>query len=301
MRSIYVFGFFQTSPGKTVVSTALCRGLLNRGFNVAPFKPRSGHNLWFQHDAFDKCKKEARLFCEDVIKLKEAARCRLPYEILNPVDALMAPLDTKAFLKKNCIRRIYLKQPNTFDHFLVERYTSWEDGKAKSTLCVSEKNLSGEVLFDSEYIRDLMEKAENVLKVKDVVEWTSVFRNWGPVSISTCSRRIADEHELMVVEGFNDAVCPAPKLRYEAVLGVGPGTAAFYDPGDFERVIRVKSMIGGDTMGLRSKDVIQYIKPDGIWPIPALSSNNLISFDVLSEELGNIIDAVLKRLKIHRS
>ena len=297
MRSIYVFGLFQISPGKTVVSTALCRGLLNRGLKVAPFKPRSGHNIWFQHDAFNKYKRDARLFCEDVIRLKEAARCQLPYEILNPVDALMAPLDAGIFLEKNNIRGMYLKQPNTFHHLLVERYTSWEDGKAKSTICVNEKNLSGGVLSDLEYIRELTGKAEKVLTIEDVAGWASVFRKLGPGSISTCCRRIGEESKLMVVEGFNDAVCPMLGLGYEAVLGVGPGSAAFYDSSDFDKVIKVKSMTGGDPMELRSKDIIQFIKPDEILSIPALDRRDLTNFDRLSEKLGHVVLAVLKRLE----
>lgn len=297
MKSVYLFGFFPDSPGKTVVSTALCRGLLNRGFNIAPFKPRSGHNLWYQYDAFTKCKKEARLFCEDIIKLKEASRCRLPYELLNPIDALMAPLDVGTFLKENYIRWMYLKEANTFSHLLVERYTSWEEGKTESVICVNKVNLSNGALSDREYIRALLEKADEVVALKDVAEWASVFRRLETRSISTCSKSIEEDYEFLVVEGFNDAVCPSPELRYDAVVGVGPGVAVLYDAGDFERTIRVKSMIGGDPMELRSKDIVEFIKPEEILTIPALNSKDLIDFDRLSKRLGEIVSAVLDRFE----
>ena len=296
LRSIYIFGLFPISPGKTVVSAALCRGLLSRGFNVAPFKPRSGHNLWYQYPTFQKCKEEDRLFCEDIIRLREASGCQLPYEILNPIDALMAPLDAGDFLKKNDTRGMYLKQAITFDHLIVERYTSLEEGETKSTICINEKNLSGGVLSDIEYISELTETAEKVLRIEDATGWASIYRKLRPVSISTCNRKIVEKHEVTVVEGFNDAVCPAPELRYKAVLGVAPGVVAFYDPDDFERVIKVKSMTGGDPMGLRSKDIIQFIKPEGILSIPPLNSRDLINFDVMSHKLWNVIDAVINRI-----
>lgn len=294
--SIYVFGLFPISPGKTVVSTALCRALLNRGFKVAPFKPRSGHNLWYQYDAFKKCKKESRLFCEDIIKLKEASRCYLPYEILNPVDALMAPLDAGDFLEKNYVREMYLKEGDTFSHLLVERYTSCEEGNIKSIICLNEKSLSRKALTDRDYIHDLMEQSDDVVTVEDESGWISAFRRFGPRSISTCARRIAEEHEVIVVEGFNDAVCPAPELRYDAVAGVGPGAAAMFDSGDFERVIKLKSMIGVDPMGLRSEDIVEFIKPERILAIPALDNGVLTDFDQLSKTLVEMVDAILKQL-----
>ncbi len=293
MRSIYVFGFFPISSGKTVVSSALCRGLLSREFKVAPFKPRSGHNLWYQHCAFLKCREEARLFCEDIIKLKEASRCELPYEILNPIDALMAPLNARTFLENNYVREMYVKDANTFLHLLVERYTSWKGDRPRTVFCVNEKNLSDEALSDRDYIRDLTKKSDEVLTVEDAAGWDSVFRRLGPACTSTCSGRIAEEYELMVVEGFNDAVCPAPELRYDVVVGVAPGVAAFYSPDDFHRVIEVKSMTGGDPMGMRSRDIVEFIKPEKMLKIPALGTKDLADFNRLSKKLGDIIEAIL--------
>lgn len=267
------------------------------GFKVAPFKPRSGHNIWFQHDAFEECRRETRLFCEDIISLKEAASCSLPYEALNPVDALMAPLDAGAFLEDNYVRGLYLMDADTFNHLLVERYTIWEDGGARSTICVNEKNLSGRVLSDKDYISKLTGKADKVLAIEDVAGWASVFSRLGPCSISTCRKRLEEDYGLVVVEGFNDAVCPELGVRYEAVLGVGPGVAAFYDPEDFHRVIELKYMMGRDPTGLRSEEILDFIKPEEMISIPALPGIYLKNLDVLSERLGDVVGAALNRLE----
>jgi predicted P-loop ATPase/GTPase len=297
LRAVFIFGFLPDSPGKTVVSTALCRGVLNRGFNVAPFKPRSGHNFWYQYDACVECKREARLFCEDIMKLKRASRCRLPYEVLNPVDALMAPLDAGVFLRDDYIRGMYLRESDTFSHLLVERYTSGVGGKTKSVICVNETSLSHGVLGDRGYIEALMEKADDVVTVSDVSEWASVFERFGPRSISMCRDRIGEDYELMVVEGFNDAVCPAPGMRYEVVVGVGPGIVALYDPSDFDRAIKVRSTIGSNPMELRSNNIVELIKPDEILTVPALKSKDLVAFDRLSQKLDELVVAILKRFE----
>lgn len=295
MRSIYVFGLFPISPGKTVVSSALCRGLLSRGLKVAPFKPRSGHDLWYQYEAFKRCKKNARLFCEDITKLKEASRCQLPYEILNPIDALMAPINTRNFLENGYVREMYLKKENTFLHLIVERYTSWKEDRTRTLYCVNKNNFSDETLSYKDYVRDLTSKSDKIITIEDAPGWSSVLRRLGPVCTSTCSKRIAAEYELMVVEGFNDAVCPAPELRYDVVVGVAPGVAALYNPDDFHKVIELKSMIRGEPMGMRAKDIVDFIKPEKIFTVPALDMDDLGDFDRLSQKLSYITEAVLDR------
>lgn len=119
MKKILVFSLFETSPGRTVVSATLSRGIRNEGLRVAPFKPRSGHNLWYQHDSYDTCKKRESLFCEDIIKLRKAAKCNLPYEVLNPVDALMAPMDAGIYLSNNNTRSMYIDEDNTYNNLIV--------------------------------------------------------------------------------------------------------------------------------------------------------------------------------------
>jgi len=298
LKLVYVFGLFPISPGKTVISTALCRGLLREGLKVAPFKPRSGHNLWYQYEAFTECKKGVRLFCEDIVKLKKASGCKLPYEILNPIDALMTPLNAGTFLENNRVREMYIKDSDTFLHLLVERYTSWRGDKARTILCLNEKNLSEKALTDGDYMRGLKSRYDEVLIVEDLTGWSSVFSSLGPDCTSTCGRRIAEEYEVMVVEGFNDAVCPAPELRYDVVIGVAPGVAALYNPYDFQRVIEVKSTMGGDPRGMTAEEIICFVKPEKTFKIPALGNNDLTNFDRLSEKLGNINKIVLDRFSL---
>ncbi|KYH36368.1 MAG: hypothetical protein AYL28_006670, partial [Candidatus Bathyarchaeota archaeon B23] len=119
LRAILIFGLLTQDSGKTVVASALCRGLHKRGLRVAPFKPRSGHNLWYQYDAYERCRFEGSLYCEDILKLREASRCGLPPELLNPIDALLAPLDAEGFLEEGRGRELYLLEEDVYSHLLV--------------------------------------------------------------------------------------------------------------------------------------------------------------------------------------
>ena len=294
MHSIFIFGLLQESSGKTVISSALARGMINRGIRTRVFKPRSGHNLWYQYDVFLKCKKEGRLFCEDIIKLRKACKCSLPLEVLNPVDALMSPLNVKAFLERKAINRLYLLEDNTFLHLIAERYTTCKDG-IKHLLCINLKALkSNFTMIDLEYIRKLEKHAEKVLYINSPDEWNSIFQDYGPEAIRSCYAKVSEEADYVIVEGFNDAVCPEKSLRYDLTIGVAPGVIIFYEAENFHAVLETLESLGKDPRSLRAEDVLKYLKKTKILSIPALSSTCLKNYDSLSRKLDQVIDLTLQ-------
>lgn len=299
MRSVFIFGFLPESSGKTVISSALARGLINRGIRTCVFKPRSGHNLWYQYDAFLRCKKEGRLFCEDIIKLRRACGSSLPIEILNPVDALMSPLDVRGFLERNAVSQLYLFEQDVFLHLVAERYTICKD-EVKHLLCVNMKALEPRfVMTDLEYIRKLKEHVDKILYLNSPDEWSNIFKDYGPKAIRSCYRKISEKADYVIVEGFNDAVCPEKSLRYDLVIGVAPGIAVFYDAKDFRAILEALEDLGKEPRSLRAENVIKYLKKMKVLPIPALPSSYLKDYDILSKKLNRIVDLTLQLT--HRS
>ena len=70
MKSVFVFGLFEDSPGKTTFSCGLLHKLQQIGVKPVPLKARAGHNYWYQYNELIPCLKEGRLYCSDIIKLK---------------------------------------------------------------------------------------------------------------------------------------------------------------------------------------------------------------------------------------
>lgn len=165
----------------------------------------------------------------------------------------------------------------------------------KYTLCLNKYQLNN-TFFERDFINKLISRANKVVEVKNLDEWCSVSQRFGPKSISNCFARVSEACDVVVVEGFNDAVCPAPGVDYDVVIGIGPGISAFYDPTDFQRAIDVLSTTGHNRMNLRSRDVIKYLKTVEIQPIRAFEMNYLEKYDFLCEKLKNVLDAALKRL-----
>lgn len=300
MTSIFIFGLFPEDSGKTVVSTAIARGLLNEGLRVGVFKPRSGHNLWYQYESFLKCKSEGMLFCEDIIKLMEASRCYLPPEILNPIDALMSVFNVETFLKRRRVGQMYILEPEAFSHLIAERYTVLENGESRKILLINERNLGTELmLLDSDYINRLEANSDQVIPLKSLNEWSSLYRSLAPTSIRSCYDVLNKKSEGIVIEGYNDVVAPDFQLisGVDMVVGVAPGTALFYDPGEFKKLIDTLRSLGRDPTSLRAKDVIGYLKHYEIFRVPPLTREYLTDYDELCRRLKPIVEHVKSGLK----
>jgi len=269
--------------------------MVNRGIKTEVFKPRSGHNFWYQYDASLECKKEEKLFCEDIIKLKKACRSPLPAEILNPVDALMSPLNVKEFLKRNTINMLYLLEQDTFLHMIAERYTIISRNGTQNILCINKRSLESRfVIIDLEYVLRLEKSVDRVLYINSLEEWNNTFTYHAPKAISSCYRKVSEKADYVIVEGFNDAVCPEKSLRYDLVIGVAPGVSIFYDGEAFHEVLGTLESLGKDPRSLRAVDVLKYLKKKKTLPIPALPSSHLKDYDRLSEKLASLVDLALK-------
>ena len=295
MPSIFIFGLFPESSGKTILATALARGLVNKGLDVAVFKPRSGHNMWYQYEAFLKCKAMRSLFCEDIIKLKEASGCPLPYELLNPVDALLAPLNTEAFLEQNLTRQMFLFESDLYRHLITERYLVSENEREKRILLVNERNIDANlVMLDQDYLRELKANVDEIIPINSLGEWANLFNELGSKAIHSCYRRIKQEYNNLIIEGFNDSVCPEPKLINEVnvVIGVAPGTAILYDVDEFKRIINAMIKLNRDPRSLRSENIITFTRKYETLKIPPVPPEYLKDYDELSEKLKEVIDRV---------
>ena len=293
MRSIFVFGLFQDSSGKTVLSTALARGFANMGLNVAVFKPRSGHNMWYQYGAYLKCKAARSLFCEDIIKLKEASKCQLPYEVLNPVDALLSVFNTEAFLEQKRESQMFLLEQEAYSQLIVERHSFFKDGKVESVLLVNERNVNADlVLVERDYLEGLKKNAAQVIPLHGPDEWAALSNRLGAKAIQSCYNMVKRACNSLIIEGFNDSACPEPTVVEEAdvIVGVAPGAAIFYEPNEFKRILNTMAKLGKDPKTLRSNSIIKFAEKHKVLKVPQLPPEYLNDYDKLSIKLEQIVD-----------
>jgi predicted P-loop ATPase/GTPase len=288
--TIYVFGLFKNSPGKTTLSTALIRGLVNAGMEIVPIKPRSGHNLWYQYNAFKRCLDEGRLYCEDIIKLRKASECHIPYEVLNPVDTLVSPMDISPYLKDR-IREMYLKEKDDFSRFVVERYTREMNGSLEHVLCLNAGNRG--LPLDIEGIEN---NSQRVHRVNNLSEWNKIFGRYAPRAITSCVNRLREECNILLVESFSDEVFLVPNLKYDTVLGVAPGVVVMYHPKDFQKVM--EHLTKGKILStIKARKMLPFLKPICVKAIPPLMEEELSDYNHVADKFSVIKEMIIKNMK----
>ncbi|MFX1250344.1 MAG: hypothetical protein ACFFCZ_01855 [Promethearchaeota archaeon] len=300
MTSIFIFGLFQSGSGKTTISTALARAFVNEGQKIGVFKPRSGHNIWYHQTTTMKGKAESRLFGEDIIKLKEASRCPLPYEMLNPIVALMSPSNYQTFLERNDLNQMYLQLSNIFMGLYFERYTFIENGSIKTTLLVNEHSIKGNfILQDPEYLAKLKVRVNEVVPLNNFHDWSVFYNKFSSRSIYSCYQSVKEYSDILIIEGFNNAISPEPRILSSIGLfiGVAPGKAVFYDSTEFKNVISSFKTLNKDIRSLRAEELVKYLKNYEIVDIPAIPPSDLTDYDKLSEKLENVVNFPKKKRK----
>jgi len=292
-----VFGLLPDSPGKTLVSRAIVRGLINRGLDVGVFKPRSGHSYWYQYDAFLKCREEGQLFCQDIIELREArGGDTLPYVLTNPVDALISPLRVDDYLLGKDWNQFYINEYQTFLHLVMERYTICSSD-ISNIICINSAGIK-DVLFSEEtFVKEVISKASETIQIDSLEKWNQIYENLSSKAILSCYRKVCEEHGNVLIEGYNDAVCPNPSLRYNLVIGVAPGVAIFYEPERFTQIIKFMKDSGKDPLGLRAENILEYARDIKTIRVPSLVSEEKNDTDTLSQKLSSVVDYVEGRLE----
>jgi predicted P-loop ATPase/GTPase len=184
-----------------------------------------------------------------------------------------------------------------FAHLVGERYTILRNGKQELTLCLNEQNIrSGLILFDINFLQCLKASVNKVIPVKSMSEWNEVFQTLSPLAMQSCYHEIVNKSEYVIVEAFNDAVCPDTSLRYNLVIGVAPGLAIFYNAEKFHQRLYTLEKLGKDPITLKSRDIVKYLKKERIVKIPPLTKQVLDDYERLSQKLEEIVNITIDEL-----
>ena len=289
---MFVFGLFEDSPGKTTFSRGLLHSLSEAGLKPAPLKARAGHNYWYQYDMLQPCLKEGRLYCSDIIKLREASGIDEAYELLNPIDTLVTPLDSRHYLENEKPRSLFLANKDLFNHFSMERHTKVEDDKINNTILIRETPIH---LVPEKTLEKLYGNADKIIKIQNLEKWGRFYEKTANESITSCTNHLkTKDYDVMVSEGFCDIIYNAPRIEHDFIVGVSPGYTVKYNPKRFSKVIEYKASEGKTQF--KASEIISYLKPEKINRISPLTSSELKDLDRVSEAYGETIDSIISQV-----
>lgn len=232
MYQVLVVGLKGVDSGKTTFSRALLSHLRDEGLNVCGFKPMAGNNIWYDYDVVSRALFEGRLYGKDAGLLKEESSGDVPEELINPVHRLWS-------------------EPSLIDAatglptFILDRITFWPEGEdgdeegygEERSVLVENANalLNGE----KKLLRKLYPRAADVYRVKDADDLNGLVEAHYGRAIGSARRKIAEEHDALVIEGYSDAALPVAPSDLDLVVGVEPWQISVYDPERYLDAVRL--------------------------------------------------------------
>ncbi len=226
---VLIVGLLPFDSGKTSVALSLIGEAIQRGFDVGVVKPVTAFSGWYHYQSVRRSMEFGKLIGEDVYKLHNRAKNRDPIELESPVVLMHMPPDPERvdwqssfFTALNLSEQIValrLTTPNETRHYYapanLERLTRVLRDVAIELICsLNPKPME---------IENLNKILLNVGKFAD-----------------ECVRYISSEHELTIIESFNNASAPTESSAdSDVVLLVAPSKVAIYSGERYKKAVDV--------------------------------------------------------------
>lgn len=249
---VLVTGLLKYDSGKTSVAESIIMDALSRGIDIGVSKPISAANGWYQYDCIEKSIEYGKLIGEDIYRLHNAANSSDPIEIEGSVVSLLIPPDPErvgwqssaymAFSLLEQIAVVRVTDVNESKHF----YLPLNIARASDILQREAKKL----------IRSLKPKP---VRVEETFLNDLLVRSY--TIADSCVEYIAERHDFVVLESYNNAASPTHKsLNAKAVVVATPGKLAVYDGDSYRKAIMAASEIL-EPWRTTTEEILPLIKP----------------------------------------
>ncbi len=273
-KTILINGLLPYDSGKTYLTIALARVLMDKGCNVLVYKPVAGHSAWYQFNTVINSLKYGILVGEDVVKYRELLGLKVKFELINPIDFLLAPLNPRLLTNINEYLTLLGDQ---FSQLVLMRLSNCRNDITQ--YYVVEDNIVKIVPELKPWIKKLVEKFNpkpvSIEFLLNIVKSTHTSE-----ILDYTLRELKERADIVIVESFNNAAIPYFNILddVDLVLTVTPGYLFKLDNSIFKRVVSKYSLMYGD-VGLVMSEIFDKIKVVYEIPLPPVSSvRELIPF-----------------------
>jgi len=249
---VLIAGLLKYDSGKTSVAESIITDAVSRGIDTGISKPVSAANGWYQYDCIRESINYGKLIGEDILRLHNAAKSTEPIEVESPVVSLLMPPDPErvgwqssaymAFSLLEQISVIRITDVNKSKHFYLPSNIKRTTGILQKELRELIKNLNPKpVKAEETYVSELLLKSYT--------------------TADTCVEYIAERHDFIVVESYNNAASPTHEsLNAKLVVVVTPGKVAIYDGDSYRKAIQATSEIL-EPWRTTTEEILSLLKP----------------------------------------
>lgn len=265
---LLVAGSDRVDAGKTTFSVGLCREASARGY-----KPRAGHDYWFDHDDYRAAVADGRLYGKDAKRLAAASPGSVRPEDINPIHRLWLPTPGRG--------SGLLGQDGR--QFVCDRVSVGDDAP---------DGVSTTDTGDAYVVNDTIElpaSARESLPLDDAlrVDSLSAFNDLMGRLHAPATDRLAAEIEAAdraVIESYADIARPFPSLSADAVAVVEPRRCRVFDG---ERYLKACEVASGSAregqLEERVGNVLELVDPVATVSLPALTSDDRADPDAVAD------------------
>ncbi|RLE66649.1 MAG: hypothetical protein DRJ38_01020 [Thermoprotei archaeon] len=269
-----ITGLLEKNSGKTYLAAAILYALRKLGFKPGFFKPISIHNWFTDYDTTLDNLRSKSLYCKDVAMLSQIARIRIPYELLNPIHFLTAPLDPCVFINARVPDMYYSFSYDLLKTTIIARFSRYEEERLYNIYLFNEWALQRNILLIDEEILDrITRNADEVLRVNAIKNFVYLMNKNFLNSTHTCLKAIEDKHHVIIVESYSNVAWPLPpQIQVAFVLAVSPGRVLIYEASKFKMAVELKKPLRGLYTNVKLSDIIGLLKPVGSFKVGPVHS-----------------------------
>jgi len=295
---VLVAGLLPHDSGKTTVAKYVLKGLKNIGLDVAAAKPIAGHSAWYQLHSLLKSIELGVLVGNDALELHRVCQKPKAIEVLNPIDTLQIPLDVVHFTSPKMYIETLDILPNIMGVARVS--TCIDESTVESRYYVVEDNLSKITPSMLNVLNILLErvsrKAKLISTVRKGKDLILILSTEGVSACDKCLDILLKNHELVIVESFNDAAAPTYlSSKADIVLIATPGKVMIL-PGDkyyraFNLLLDMEAGMHPWSAWVTTSQILTLVKPITLIDIEPITPDMIERQEIpkFAEQLANYI------------
>jgi predicted P-loop ATPase/GTPase len=226
---ILVVGLQTHDAGKTTLCKALIHGFKNFDVCLVPFKPHSGISYWNQFNAFQDSLGRGVLLSSDIMELEEAARSKLPLELLNPVNRLSSPT----------LYRDAAEERLAFREFVAERFTHHDGRNCRSVYYLNGTINTSRMRGMKDLFLAIKSNAEKVNFIRNFQQLVKAYVDNFEKATGSCYGHLQGKQ--LIMESFNDAAYPFSRTEdCNVVLCVSSNTVLRFKAREYFKAIELR-------------------------------------------------------------
>lgn len=292
VANIFVLGLSRKC-GKTLVASALVKGLLDNNVKAGFIKPLSLVDTYLDLAAISRSVDLGFPVSMEAVQLSEVDPS-LDYDVVNPLVLVSAPPRLETFLEARTPSTYFAYLDDPFKRIFFVKASFPQSIKMRLGY-LNEWLLSRRLVHvDDEILRKISRNVDKVTKISIHIDVENFLREIISKAVGEAYERLSERRRVLIVEGVFDRAWPLPfYLRPDIVFIVAQGSVLMFRGDRYAAAVKVKGDYS-DMSVLRTRDVIALLNPSTIFHVPPLSTFELIEsrMEKLSEVIGAVLDFI---------